>query len=203
MAATAADDAVSKPEPAPAPVEPEARPTELVIQRPRRSRVLLVGGVVVVAAGGALALWLGSRGEPPTQPVAVAPAIDAAAHVDPPPPPPHPVAVDAALADTPIDAPPHHPRQTTQQQVKIEPKPQPAVPVATYKVIINTLPRWSNFTIDSDPKMYQTPITIALAPGPHTFHFTGNEYFAADLTKTITVPEKDGSTHVVSLPQPP
>jgi hypothetical protein len=41
--------------------------------------------------------------------------------------------------------------------------------------------------------------TIALSPGKHTLHFTGNPYFKADKTVTIEVPDHDGFTHVETL----
>jgi len=46
-----------------------------------------------------------------------------------------------------------------------------------HKVTLNTSPQWSWFTVDNDATNYQTPGTIELSAGPHTIHFTGNEYF--------------------------
>jgi hypothetical protein len=70
--------------------------------------------------------------------------------------------------------------------------------VATRKVTINSRPTWSNWTVDGGP-VHSGVETIALSPGKHTLHFTGNPYFKADKTVTIEVPDHDGFTHVETL----
>jgi serine/threonine protein kinase len=62
--------------------------------------------------------------------------------------------------------------------------------VGKRKVTINSVP-WSNWTVDGGPS-HSGVETIELAPGAHTIHFTGNPYFKADKTVTITVPDEDG-----------
>jgi hypothetical protein len=75
--------------------------------------------------------------------------------------------------------------------------------VAKRKVAINSKP-WSFFTVDGDPTRYQAPSTIALAPGPHKIHFTGNDYAKVDKTITLVVPEGEGAfTHFEALTDPP
>jgi hypothetical protein len=69
-------------------------------------------------------------------------------------------------------------------------------PTTKYKVVINTLPKWSYFTVDNDPTKYQTLEPIMLAPGLHKIHFSGSEHFPADKTLNITVPDHDFKTTV-------
>jgi serine/threonine protein kinase len=69
------------------------------------------------------------------------------------------------------------------------------------KVTINSKP-WSDWTVDGGAK-HSGLETIELAPGAHTIHFTGNPYFKADKTVTITVPDRDGFTYVEKLEAAP
>jgi hypothetical protein len=165
---------------------------------PRRSRLpwLLIAGVALVAAI-ALAFFLPPRDDAPKpSPVAVTATVDVAPPID------MPIAtIDAAIdasldapVDAPIDAPRQRPRPT---QVDQKQQPPPVV-VTKYKVTINATPGWSNFTVDRDPKQYQTMTTIELAPGPHKLHFTGNEFHPADQWQNITVVDKN-FTHVETL----
>ena len=67
----------------------------------------------------------------------------------------------------------------------------PPVAGPKHKVTFQTSPQWSSFTIDGGATKYQTPDTVELAPGTHTIHFTGNEYFPADKTISVEVSDKD------------
>ena len=193
MAATAADEGPATK------IETPTQPTPVVARRSKLPLILLAS--VGVAGAAALAFAFTRDDEPvKREPVAIAAPADAPAQV--PPPPPQPVATDAAVADAPpvpIDA---APRPRKQPQTKDE-RPAP-VAATKYKVLINiNLPgKWSNFTVDSDPTVHATPAALQLTPGPHKLRFTGNEFMPLDQTKTITVPAKDGSRHVVELQAP-
>ena len=194
MAATAADEAPPEP-------KVEVAPEPVVKKRSKLPLVLIAG--VGIAAIAALAFALGRSDEPTAkQPVAITPTPDAPAVVTPPPPPEPVAVVDAALADASIDAPPTPRPQRPRPHVKDD--RTPAIAATKYKAMINiNLPgKWSNFTVDNDPTVYATPASLQLTPGAHKLHFTGNEFMPLDQTKTITVPEKDGSRHVVEV-QPP
>jgi hypothetical protein len=73
--------------------------------------------------------------------------------------------------------------------------------VGKRKATINSKP-WSNFTVDGGAQ-HTSPETIELAPGVHTIHFTGQPYFKADKTVTITVPDRDGFTYFQKLEETP
>jgi len=178
MAATAAEES-----PAPPPPSPPAPP--LVVEPPARRRWLVPAIAVAVAVAGGLAFTqLGSPAKPtapaPTPGSAVAvvpPAPDAA---PPPPPPPPDAAIEVVAA--PPDAAPQRPRP---------PKPPVIAPaVATlHTVKVNSSP-WSYFTVDSDPRQYQTLDTIHLAAGHHVIHFTrDNGTIKRD--QAIEVPDND------------
>jgi hypothetical protein len=126
------------------------------------------------------------------------PIIQPEAKVDAPVAP-----IDAGVADAPARVKPpknaqtqKHPDHTDAKQTATPP-PLPAT--AKYKVNVNAPPYWSHFTVDSDATVHDTPTTLELAPGAHTFHFTGNEAHPANKTVTITVPEKDGFNVVQHL----
>jgi hypothetical protein len=82
--------------------------------------------------------------------------------------------------------------QVRHEDRQIDPPPPPPVATKKYKVLVSTRPTWSYFTVDDDATKHQTFDPIMLAPGKHTLHFIGHEYFKADKTVTITVPEQDG-----------
>lgn len=73
--------------------------------------------------------------------------------------------------------------------------------IVTRKVTINSQP-WSYYTVDGDTTQHQSLDTIELTPGPHKIHFTGSQYFPADKTVTIVVPDKDGFKHFEKLEAP-
>ncbi|MEO8549992.1 MAG: serine/threonine-protein kinase [Kofleriaceae bacterium] len=168
MAATAAEE--SPPPPVPIAVEP-----------PARRRWLVPAIAVAVAAAAVIAFTqLGSSPEPPP------PAPGSAVAVLPPepdaPPPPRPP-VDAAVAIVlaPLDAAPKRPRPVR--------PPVIAPPVASvHTVKVNSSP-WSYFTVDSDPRQFQTLDTIHLTAGHHVIHFTRPGGVQRD--QAITVPDND------------
>ena len=226
MAMTAAESqpAASQPPPEKAEVsaapakqdaEPESAPVPAPAPRASRVRTFLLGAVLAAGATVAIVLAIQRMSAPEaaeddprvaTAPVAVldaqvAPVIEPAAPADAAIAEP---AIDAAVIAASVDAavpdartrtrPRQTPKQTTPKQ---QPQVTPPSAIAKYKVRINVRPGWSNFTVDDDPKQYQTLATVELAPGPHEIHFTGNPAYPADKTVTITVPEKDYGVQVV------
>jgi tRNA A-37 threonylcarbamoyl transferase component Bud32 len=176
MAATAAEEA-------PAPPPPAAPPLVVEAPAPRRRWVVPAIALAVAAAGALAFTQLGSKAKPVAPPptpgsaVAVLPPVPDAA---PPPPPPPPDAALAVVA-APPDAAPPRPRP---------PKPPVIVPPAAplHSVKVNSVP-WSNFTVDGDPRKYETMETIHLAAGRHVIHFTRPGGVQHD--QAIEVPDND------------
>jgi serine/threonine-protein kinase len=188
MAATAGDEAP----PAPAPMP-----------RPKRRPVWLIPAALgaPIAVIIAVVLATGSHEPAPVRAPTPAPA---------PPPPavieePRPPVVDTKL---PVDTkPPVESKPPTKLVKKSAPvvklTESPAAPVASKRRgYIGAKPYWSSFTVDGDPAVHTTGEPIELTPGEHTFHFTGNPHFAADHTVTLEIPDQDGFTPVVKLPDP-
>ncbi|HEY5925662.1 MAG TPA: serine/threonine-protein kinase [Kofleriaceae bacterium] len=214
MAMTAAEE-IAKPEAAPSSISSHAGvsvPPGQVSVAPvvdsappqRRSQLpwILLGAVLVAGATAALVLSIQGKREPerpPAQPI-VAVTADAA--------PVEPLVADAVVVappPTPADAAPADASTRTKPRITNHPiekaNPQPAI-ATKYKVVINSKPRWSYFTIDNDPTKYATVANLELTPGPHKLHFTGNEAFPADKIVNIVVPDKDGFKIVVPLDAP-
>jgi serine/threonine protein kinase len=207
MAMTAAEE----PEPPPAVAEPEpvkrsesspaaeARPAA---EPARRSRAPWIVLAALLAGAGAVAIVLTMRhDDPPERPAPPIASVEADARVDEPvvpeaTPDAAPIVeaapADAAVPDAPTRVKPRHPVQVRHEDKQIDPPPPPPVATKKYKVLVSTRPTWSYFTVDDDATKHQTFDPIILAPGKHTLHFIGHEYFKADKTVTITVPEQDG-----------
>ncbi len=178
--------------------------------------VALVGAIGVAVVALAFVGWRltrdddASRTQPTLTPVATpgdaATQIaeltpDAAPMVEPP--------VDAAIAaatrdagivdprDRPRTNPAVTPRDAGTASVRADAAAATVPATAKRKVTINSKP-WSNWTVDGGAQ-HSGLETVELVPGTHTIHFTGNPYFKADKTVTITVPDEDGFTFVQTL----
>jgi hypothetical protein len=57
---------------------------------------------------------------------------------------------------------------------------------------------WAYFTIDGDPKEYETPMTLKLTVGSHRVTFR-NPQLNVSRTVTITVPPDDHGRHVEKM----
>jgi len=116
-------------------------------------------------------------------------AIDAGAEVDAPPP-------DAP----PLDAPPLDARRPPPDAGRIALRPDAAAARPTGEMksfTIGAVP-WAYFTVDGDPKQYETPTTLRLTVGPHRVTFT-NPQLGVSRTVTITVPPDDDGRHVEKM----
>ncbi|HEY5947115.1 MAG TPA: serine/threonine-protein kinase [Kofleriaceae bacterium] len=212
MAMTAAEEPAAEAKPAPPPPAQSQTgislaPAPALPQRRPRLPWILLAAVVVAAVTAVIAMSMRKLDEPPervvdptiatAQPDAndeiIEPAVADAIVVMPPPAP-----IDAAPVDAPTRVKPHTP------PVRPDARAASAVPSPSvkYKVLINTKPSWSYFTVDNDPTKYQTLEPIMLAPGRHQIHFTGNQHFPADKTISITVPENDKLTVFEKLEAP-
>jgi eukaryotic-like serine/threonine-protein kinase len=205
LAMTAAEEPapalVAAPTPAPAPgpptVEVQRAPSEAAPVA--KSKTLWIIAAAILVAGAAVAIAMSMR--KPEEPERIIEPRVATVQADAPDVVVEQEAVDAIVvapppvdAAVPIDAPA---RVKHTVPVRVRPDAAPAPPTAKkFKVVINTLPRWSYFTVDNDPTKYQALDVVMLAPGPHKFHFTGSEHYPADKTLTITVPENDFRTTV-------
>ncbi len=204
---------------------PETKRAPTAEQKKRSSAPLVVLGAALVVAAIALVWWFGrDRGSASPGAVGrddaalvVVVAADAAPLVE--------VPADAAViveatadAGTVTRADAASPLPRVDASVRPRPTPLPVprdagakivadapapLPPATgkRKVTINSKP-WSNWTVDGGAP-HSGLETIELAPGAHTIHFTGNPYFKADKTVTITVPDRDGFTYVETLEASP
>jgi hypothetical protein len=186
------------PTPAPAPADEAARRSLAWLLLPALAACAVV--VYVATRGDAPPeRRFEPNSDPPTVRDAASPRIDAAG--DP---------MDAAIADAagdlaivtlPADAGadrrplrPVAPRADAGAQAIVT----PPLSATTRKVTINSKPTWSNWTVDGGV-VHSGVETIELTPGKHVLHFTGNPYFKADKTVTITVPDRDGFTHIETL----
>jgi len=150
--------------------------------------VLLGGGAVVVRM-----MWQPAAVVPQDAAVpldaAIDAAIDAGAEVDAPPP-------DAP----PLDAPPLDARRPPPDAGRIALRPDAAAARPTGEMksfTIGAVP-WAYFTVDGDPKQYETPTTLRLTVGPHRVTFT-NPQLGVSRTVTITVPPDDDGRHVEKM----
>jgi hypothetical protein len=163
-------------------------------------------GLAVLAALGVVAWRVTRRDDAPATAPITAPvglASDAATQIAEATPDATPeialAPADAAIAATTPDAgvEPHErprpnplPAPRDAGTARIDAATVTAPTTATRKVTINSVP-WSNWTVDGG-EPHAGLQTIQLTPGTHTIHFTGQPYFKADKTVTITVPDEDG-----------
>jgi hypothetical protein len=209
MLATAAEQTppvgmpvVTKPERAASQTEvsaPESLPRPP--DEPKRRRGLWLGlaaGAIVIAGGVGIAMNRGGdekleRVEPP------APTPTPTPEPTPDPQPlPQPSHEENVVQPTPTPTPPTPtPTQKGKNPKTHVVKDAGSAAITTtptvvkHKVILQTAPQWSWFTVDGGATKYQTLDPVELAPGTHTIHFTGNEYFPADKTITIEVGDQD------------
>jgi serine/threonine-protein kinase len=190
------------------------RPDARVAASPASRLPLVLLSVALLAALGFIA-WRATRHDDaprtPAITVPVGPPLDAATQIAEATPDAAPAIVEAP-ADAAVAASTH---DAGSSDARDRPRPNPlpsprdagvprvdaaaavAPATAKRKVTINSKP-WSNWTVDDGPQ-HAGLETIELTPGPHTIHFTGQQYFKADKTVTITVPDKDGFTFVQTL----
>jgi serine/threonine protein kinase len=203
LAMTAAEEPAPAPPPA---VEVQRAPSVADVPAPapvakNKTLWIVLAALAVAAAAIVIVMSMQKPAERVVEPrvAAVADAQDVIVESDP---------IDAFIATPPVDAgvadaPRAKPHNTV---VRVRPDARvvsPPVAAQKYKVVINTLPKWSYFTVDGDSTKYQTLDPIMLTPGPHKIHFSGNEHFPADQTETINVPERDFRTTVkLSAPAP-
>jgi tRNA A-37 threonylcarbamoyl transferase component Bud32 len=180
------------PQPAPPPLAAAAPPAPA----PRRARW---PWVALVMAGGGLAWAIATRGGGAPAPVTVPAAPDAAptavlvAAAAPPPLPSVPAdAAVVVVAVTPDAAPP----PTVRRPGKAPPTPPP-VPAVRRAVTVGSRP-WAYFTVDADPRRYETPATVQLTPGAHVLHFE-NPVARIRRDVTIDVPADRDLEHVEVL----
>ncbi len=134
------------------------------------------------------------------------PAIDASTVVEAPADASAPIdeaepdapVVQLVDASVPIDAA-RATRDASIAVVRDAPSPPlvDAAVAATRRVTINVTP-WAYFTVDNDPKQYETPRSLQLAPGRHVIHIQNPEL---NITKDITldVPADRDIEHVENL----
>jgi serine/threonine-protein kinase len=172
------------------------------VATPSRLPLVLLGLVAAGALG--FIAWRTARRDdaPRTAPITtpVGPPLDAATQLADATPDAASAIVevfaDAAIEASTPDAGPgprERPRPVplSPRDADIAPADAAILPaVGKRKVTINSVP-WSNWTVDGGAP-HAGLETIELAPGTHTIHFTGNPYFKADKTVTITVPDEDG-----------
>ena len=173
MQATAADDEVA----------PVIAPVVAPIARPRRWIVPVAAlGLALVAGGIAVKTLRSSPAVVVERDAAVAMIVPADAAR----------AIDAAIVVM-IDAPsspdanqlgerPKHPKLPVITLV--------APPQITHSVVVNAKP-WAYFTIDDNPKRYETPDTVHLGVGAHVIHFSNGD---ARRDTAVTVPDSDALT---------
>ena len=189
----------------PVPEPPPTTADALVAPAPATGthRRWLLGAIGL--AGAAVLLYVlaaGRRGTSPPGPdaaLALAPADapqrevappDAIAAPDAEPPPPPDAAVDAAPLR--IDA------SIVHVTPRLDADAGAAVPAGPLRPIwINALP-WAYFTVDSDPKQYETPAMLKLAAGPHRVTFM-NPQLGVSRTVTVTVPAEGEARHVEKM----
>jgi tRNA A-37 threonylcarbamoyl transferase component Bud32 len=170
---------------------------------PARRRWLL--GAIALVAVAAILLYLATssrRGGPP-------PAADAAialATADAPPAPPdaEPSPPDALLLPSDAALPPPDAPTIRLDAAIIRAVPrvdagthavQPAGPLRP--IWINALP-WAYFTVDGDPKQYETPALLKLPAGPHRVTFM-NPQLGVSRTVTVTIPAEGEARHVEKM----
>lgn len=126
---------------------------------------------------------LGDAGTPPD-----AVSIDAAA-APPPPSDAAPAPSDASV--TPADAP------IIRVRPRLEPPPPRKEAGPLRPIWINALP-WAYFTVDDEPKQYETPAMLTLSVGAHRVTFTNPE-LGVSRTVTVTVPAEGEVRHVEKM----
>jgi hypothetical protein len=138
--------------------------------------------LLVLAAGGiGIAMFMREQ-------TVAAPPPDAAMTIDAMP--------DAALADAAVpdaavpDAAPIDARRITSRV-----DAAPTGPTKSFQIGANP---WAFFTVDGDPKEYETPMTLKLTVGPHRVTFR-NPQLNISRTVTITVPPNDEGRHVEKM----
>ena len=178
---------------------------EVAAPGPASRRRWLLGAIVLVAAALLIyALAAGRRGGPlPARDAAIALATADAPPLDVPPDDAA-TSPDAALLPPPDAAP----RRIDASIVHVVPRldagtgagtgsdsARPAGPLRP--IWINALP-WAYFTVDGDPKQYETPSMLSLPVGSHRVTFM-NPQLGVSRTVTVTVPAAGEARHVEKM----
>jgi serine/threonine-protein kinase len=186
----------------PTQTELSAPPPAALTETRRRGAIWFVVPVVVLAGGAVAYSQLRAKDDgklervevpAPTPPPVPAPTPD-------PEPKPAPVVVEPTPDQKPTPVAKTPPAQKTIKTHAIVKTTNagsaataatPPATVVKHKVMFQTSPQWSWFTVDGGATKFQTLESVELPPGSHTIHFTGNEYFPADKTITIEVVDQD------------
>ncbi len=172
--------------------EPKKPDTASVTALPQRRRLWPLLLVLLVLAAGGVGIAMFMR----KQPVIASPP-DAAVQTDAAVAPDATVpdaAPDAALADAaPIDAA----RRPDASRIATRPDAAPKAVGEMKRFTIGATP-WAYFTVDGDPKEYETPMSLKLTVGPHRVTFRNPE-LNVSRTVTITVPPDDEGRHVEKM----
>jgi Protein kinase domain len=104
--------------------------------------------------------------------------------------------VDAPIDAAPVDARRSAPQDAGRLVIRIDAAPK--LPVGEIKSFTIGATPWAYFTIDDDPKQYETPQTLKLTVGPHSVRFT-NPQLNVSRTVTVTVPPNDDGRHVEKM----
>jgi len=190
-------DRDSRPLPAIKVAEPPKKPdTASVTAVPDRRRWLpILVLLLVLFGGGVLVVRMMSKSPAVVPQDAAMTPLDAASDpaIDGP-------EVDAAPLDgPPQDAPPLDARRGPADAGRIALRPDAAArPAGEMKSFTIGAVPWAYFTVDGDPKQYETPMTLRLTVGPHRVTFT-NPQLNVSRTVTITVPPDDDGRHVEKM----
>jgi hypothetical protein len=143
------------------------------------------------AAPDAAAVVLAPADTPPIEIEPDAPPAPADAEPPPPDAAPAPLRTDAAIVRVP-------PRIDAGAGAGSGSGSGSARPTGPLRPIwINALP-WAYFTVDGDPKQYETPTLLNLPAGPHRVTFM-NPQLGVSRTVTVTVPAQGEARHVEKM----
>ncbi|HLL20980.1 MAG TPA: protein kinase [Kofleriaceae bacterium] len=199
IAETAADEADVTKTPPPHAIIEDA-PADLYVAAPASATIVgrrWLPLLVVLAIVGAAVAYILSRRPAATTVPPDAGLADARVDVAPPDVAPP---VDGA-PDGPPDA-----RSTPDARVRVPGDAartvvRPDVPVRSAgqlrPILIGAVP-WAYFTVDDDPKQYETPMTLRLAVGTHRVTFT-NPQLGVSRTVTVSVPADGDARHVEKM----
>jgi Protein kinase domain len=170
--------------------EPKRPASVTAVPEPRRMLPLVL--LLLLLVGGLVAWRMMRRPSGIVVPDDAAPLVITDVATDPP--------ADAPDDAYPIDAPPLDARRAPPHDAgKLAVRPDVAPkPVGIVKSFTIGATPWAYFTIDDDPKQYETPQTLKLTVGPHSVRFT-NPQLNVSRTVTVTVPPNDDGRHVEKM----
>ena len=171
-------------------VQIEKPDTASVTAIPQRRRVWPLLLLLLVLGAGGVGIVMFMRKQPAVTTPDAAVQIDAAA-ID--------TAVPDAAAepDAPVDAAPIDARRPDAGRIAVRHDAAPKAVGETKRFTIGATP-WAYFTVDGDPKEYETPMSLKLTVGPHRVTFRNPE-LNVSRTVTITVPPDDDGRHVEKM----